>query len=103
MASSTRSRDDGVLHRPQRRRGPRRHTDLAVDVLDVVIGGLGGDVEPIGDLARRESLGRQSQHVDFAASEPARIDGALPRRPSWLTVPCGYQYRTAGPRLEDAL
>ena len=49
-SAGERSLDDGVLHRPQRGGGPRRHADLAVDVLDVVIGGLGRDVEPIGDL-----------------------------------------------------
>jgi hypothetical protein len=60
------SLDDRVLHRPERGGGPCRDVDLAVDVLDVVIGGLGRDVEPIGDLARGESLGRESQHVDLA-------------------------------------
>src|ERR1700709_758418 len=36
-----RSLHEGVLHGPERRPGSRRGADLAVDVLDVVIGGLG--------------------------------------------------------------
>jgi hypothetical protein len=47
--------DDGVLHGPKRGGRPCRHTDLVVDVLDVVIGGLPGDEQLVGDLLRGES------------------------------------------------
>lgn len=64
--SSVGSRNHGVLHGPERGGRARRDANLVVDVLDVMIGGLGGDVEPIGNLLRRQPLGRQAQHVDLA-------------------------------------
>ena len=42
-------------------------------MLDVVVGGLGGDVEAIGDLPRRESERGEVQHLDLAPGEPARV------------------------------
>lgn len=54
--TAPRSIDDVVLYGPESRRRSVRHADLRVDVLDVMIGGLRGDVEPLGDLARREPL-----------------------------------------------
>ena len=48
-----------VLHRPERGGGSGRDADLGVDVLDVVVGGLGRDDEPVGDLARREARARR--------------------------------------------
>ena len=69
-----------MLHRPERGGGAGRDADLGVDVLDVVIGGLRRDVEPIGDLPRREPLRREPQHIDFAAGQPARMSAAVCRR-----------------------
>jgi hypothetical protein len=65
-----------VLYRPERRGGPGGQADLAVDVLDVVIGRLRHDVEPIADLAGPQPPGREPQHVQLAPREAARI--ALP-------------------------
>jgi hypothetical protein len=47
--------------------------DLVVDVLDVVIGGLRRDKEPVSDLLRCESPRCEAQHIDFATGQPARI------------------------------
>ena len=58
--------DDVVLDGPEGGSGPRRHGDLAVDVLDVMIRGLRGNDEAIGDLARRETPRRKGQHVNLA-------------------------------------
>src|ERR1044072_3734105 len=69
-AIRTRSADDALLYGPQRGGSSRRHADLVVDVLDVVIGGFGRDEQPIADLARGEPLGRELQHVDFATGQP---------------------------------
>ena len=51
---------DGVLHRPQRRGRARRDADLVVDMLNVMIGRLRRDEEPVGNLLRREAASRQS-------------------------------------------
>lgn len=53
------------------------HADLRVDVLDVMIGGLGGDEEPLGDLARREPLRDEAKYLDLAAAEPSRVPEAV--------------------------
>ena len=68
--------DDGVLHRPQGGRGSGRYADLAVDVLDVVVGGLGRDEEPIGDLAGRVSPGREEHGSNSAIvfRDPSETD-----------------------------
>ena len=34
-----------------------------------MIGGLRGDVEPVGDLARREPFGNKAQHLDFTTAD----------------------------------
>ena len=92
-----------MLHRPESGRGACRCADLAVDVLDVVIGGLGGDVEAIGDLLRRETPGRESQHVDLASGEPAGMLLALAGGRRWLPMSGGHEDGTARARLEYAL
>ena len=53
--------------------------------------------------ARREPPRRESQHVDLAAGEPARIRGRLPDGASRLAVPGGDEHGTARARLEHAL
>ena len=68
-----------MLHCPESCRGPGRHADLAVDVLDVVVGDLRRDVEAAGDVLRREALRSQPQHLDLAAREPARVLLSLAR------------------------
>jgi hypothetical protein len=72
-------------------------------VLDVVIGGLGRDADPIADLAGRESLGRESQHIDFAPGQPARVLLPLAQDRSRLDVSHGDEHRTARARLEHTL
>jgi hypothetical protein len=56
-----------VLHRPESGGGSGRDADLRVDVLDVVVGGLGGDDESVGDLAGREATRGELEHVDLSA------------------------------------
>ena len=78
---SRRSVDDVVLEGPECGRRPVRHADLRVDVLDVVISRLRGDIETVGDLARREPFGDKAQHLDLATTEITGRDGAgRPRR-----------------------
>src|SRR4051794_32235974 len=67
------SLDDRVLHGPERGRGSRRNADLGVDVLDVVVGGLGRDVEAVGDLAGREPPRRGAQGNGFPSGEPTPV------------------------------
>lgn len=62
-----------MLHGPQSGGGASRCADVVVDMLDVVIGGLRGDEEIVGDLLRRESSCGKAQDIDFAAGKPARI------------------------------
>ena len=38
---------------------------------DVVVGGLGGDHEPVGDLPGRQAEGEQPEHLGLAGGEPA--------------------------------
>jgi hypothetical protein len=83
------SLDDVVLHGPERGRGSRRDADLGVDVLDVVVDGLGRDAEPVGDLASGEALRRETQDVNLASREPARVVRALADRASRLVVEAG--------------
>jgi hypothetical protein len=64
---------NGVLHSPQCSSGASGRTDFVVDVLDVVIGGLRGDEELVGDLLRRESSCGEAQDIDFAARKTGRI------------------------------
>ena len=79
--AAPRSADDVVLHRPQRGGGAGRDADLVVDVLDVVIGGLGRDEEPVGDLARREPPApRAAARRPRAATARPDCCGRLPRR-----------------------
>src|SRR3954451_10718093 len=100
---ATHSLHDGVLHRPESGSGACRGADLAIDVLDVVVGGLGRDVEAIGDLLRRQSPGREAQAVDFASFEPAGMLLPLARGRGRLPVSGSDENRTARARLEHAL
>src|SRR3954454_7894714 len=70
--------DDVMLDGPARRRGPTRHADLRVDVLDVVLGGSRRDEQLRRDLAAGAAIGQESQHFDLA---PAQAAGTLEARP----------------------
>ena len=52
-----------VAYGPDRRLRPIVDADLAEDVLDVLLDGLIADVEHLGDLLVRQSLGHLPQHV----------------------------------------
>src|SRR4051794_19116602 len=97
------SLDDRVLHGPECGRGPRRNADLGVDVLDVVVGGLGRDVEAVGDLTGREPLRRKAQDIDLTSCEPTRIVRPLARGASRLAMAAGDEHSTARPRLDRAI
>jgi hypothetical protein len=45
-------------------------------MLDVVIGGLGRNKEPVGYFLRRETPRGQAQHIDFTAGEPVGISNS---------------------------
>lgn len=65
--------DEIVLHRPERRGCTRRHADLRVHVLNVVVGRLGGDEELLGDRDHRESSRRELEHLDLPLGEVAGL------------------------------
>src|ERR1035438_10827898 len=52
-----------MLHSPESRGSPCRYVDLVVNVLNVVIRSFRRDVEPVGDLLRRQSPRRKPQHI----------------------------------------
>ena len=97
------SADDGVLHGPESGGGSRRYAYLVVDVLDVVIGGLRRDEEPIGDCLRLEPPRREAQHANFATGEPARMFRPAGRGRCWRAVTGGYEHATGRLMLEHAL
>jgi hypothetical protein len=80
------SDDDDVLHRPQGGSGSSRHAALGVDVLDVVVGRLRRDVQPIRDLSRRESPRDKAQHLDLAARQSAGVLAPAGLPPTLLVV-----------------
>ena len=70
--------DQPALRGEQRRRGPARHTDLRVDVLNVVSHGLRRDGEPVSDLPVGVAARERAEHLNLSGGEPVR-PGA-PRR-----------------------
>src|SRR5512142_3412675 len=52
--------------------GPAVDAELAVDVLDVLLGRGDRDHEPVGDLSVREPFADESQHFELALGE--RLD-----------------------------
>src|SRR6476469_6271468 len=95
--------DDSVLHRPKRGGSAGRDADLVVDVLDVVIGGLRRDEEPIGNRLRRQAPRRKAQHVDFATREAARMSRSLERGGFRLAVTGGDEHGAGRALLENAV
>src|SRR5215203_5003643 len=55
--------------------GPAPETELGQDVADVVLDGLGADEEAVGDLAVRQAVTEQLQHLAFPPAE--RRGGAV--------------------------
>jgi hypothetical protein len=55
-------------------------------VLDVVVGRLRRDVQPIRDLSRRESPRDKAQHLDLAARQSAGVLAPAGLPPTLLVV-----------------
>ena len=55
----------------------RVHAALAVDALDVAVGGGGGDEQLLGHLFLRVTQGVEGEHVHFAAREQEMLAHAL--------------------------
>jgi hypothetical protein len=77
MRRVTRLLDDGVLHGAKSGGGSPRYSNLVVDVLDVVIGGLRRDAELVGDLLRREPLAARDMTSTSRRESPAGFCGRL--------------------------
>ncbi len=58
-----------MFHREERERGPASYTDLAIDVLDMVLRRSARDDELLGDLGIRETGGDEPEDVDLACAE----------------------------------
>src|SRR5262245_39990035 len=85
-----RSAQEPVLDREDRGGGARRDSELVVDVLDVMTGGLRRDAERVGHLLVRLAARDETQHFDFAIGEALR-----PFWPCWRR-PTGPPRRGAG-------
>ena len=67
-----------LLHRPEGGSRARRDVDLVVDVLNVVVGSLGGDNQSIGDgLGGETSRGKPTAVVVATGSDPGNIHLAI--------------------------
>src|SRR2546421_5982018 len=62
--------EEVVFHGKEGRRGPRGDGNLVVDVLGMLVDGLLGDDEELGDLLLGMPTGEQSQDLHFALAEP---------------------------------
>ena len=96
------ARQQVVLHREKRRRGPSGGADLGVDVLDVVLRCAPRDHQRLGDLFVRQPPSQQAQHLHLPLAEPARP--ARPDRYPWLPRgldhgPHAVRVEPPGPRL----
>ena len=65
-----------MLDREERGGTAGRDADLRLDVLRVVICGLGGDHEPVGDLPGGEAGCQQPEHLGITGGQPGRDRGA---------------------------
>jgi len=65
-----------VLDREERGGTAGRDADLRLDVLRVVICGLGGDHEPVGDLPGGEAGCQQPEHLGITGGQSGRERGA---------------------------
>jgi hypothetical protein len=68
--------EDAVLDREERGGTAGRDADLRVDVLRVLICGLGGDHEPVGDLPGGEAGCQQAEHLGITGGQSGRERGA---------------------------
>src|SRR5436309_3710156 len=66
-----------VLHGEQGGRRTGGGTDLGVDALDVGLGRLGSDSEPLGDLTGGGAAGDEGEHLHLARREARRDDATL--------------------------
>ena len=66
---------DAVLDGEERGGTAGRNADLGADVLHVMVGCLGGDCEPLGDLAGGETEREEPEHVDLAGAQSSRQRG----------------------------
>jgi hypothetical protein len=55
-----------VLHREHRGRGTGPNTKFGVDVLDVVVGRLRRDAQPLPDLLRRQAARQPAEHFSLS-------------------------------------
>ena len=63
-------------------RGAAGDADLGVDVLDVVVGGLRGDEQLVGDLAGRRPIGDEAQHLQLPSGRVLRGARCPPPEPA---------------------
>ena len=63
---------------PPPRTAPAANAGLVEDGLEVVLHGVGGDVQGRGDLLRVDPLQHQTGDVALARGEPERRDGPMP-------------------------
>jgi hypothetical protein len=83
-----------VLHREERGRPTRGHTDLAVHVLDVVAGRLDRDSQHTRDLLGLQPTRQEPDDLRLALGQPRRSFD------SWSPLACGLQHRPDGERIE---
>ena len=76
-----------MLDREERGGTAGRDADLRLDVLRVVICGLGGDHEPVGDLPGGEAGCQQPEHLGITGGQSGRERGA-----GGATVTCCGQH-----------
>ena len=87
-----------MLHCVHGGAGPVRHTELAVDVLDMVVDGLGADRQLASDALVGHPLCEERQHVALARRQPGRTPGSRPAH----GVPGGAQHGVGGNGVEMA-
>ena len=88
-----------LLEGPNRRGCAAADARLAVDVLDVVPDGLGGDAQVVGDHMVRVAQHEGEQHLELAPRQPGR-QLAQPFRD---TVTRGGEHRVDHVRVEPPL
>ena len=67
---------DAVFDGEERCGAAGRDADLGVDVLYVMVDGLGGDYETVGDLAGGETECEEPEDVDLAGAQSGRLGGS---------------------------
>ena len=87
-----------MLDGEQGGRAPGRHPDLRVDVLDVVVGRLGRDHQPLGDLPGCQPEGEQAEHLRLAPGQAGRE-----RWPGMAAMPGGVEDPLDGLAVEPSI